>query len=140
MVPTIVVYGAWTHSQGPSQPDKYIKEVFDRFRQVGGMLPSDLVNKLFPSDGMQDGADPMPISQIMKALTFENPREFNMSCRKLAWFGKNTHTMSQKRKELGDLTFAEWLAEKVSKLESVNTMTSHMAFFAVVSPDSIIQK
>jgi len=27
--------------------------------------------------------------------------------------------MSQKRKELGDLTFAEWLAKKVSKLESV---------------------
>lgn len=119
VVPTIVVYGAWTNSKGPSQPDEHVKEVFDRFRQVGGMLPSDLVNRLFPADGMQDGNDPMPISKIMKSLTFENPREFNMSCKKLAWFGKNTHTMSQKRAELGDLTFAEWLARKVSKLESI---------------------
>lgn len=119
VVPTIVVYGAWTNSKGPSQPDGDVTKVFDRFREVGGMLPSGLVDKLFPSDGMQDGEHPMPISQIMKSLTFENPREFNMSAKKLAWFGKNTHTMSQKRKELGDLTFAEWLAKKVSELESV---------------------
>ncbi len=119
VAPTIVVYGAWTNSGGPSQSDEHVSAVFDRFRQVGGMLPSQIVDELFPSDGMQDGKQPMAISKIMQTLTFENPREFNMSCKKLAWFGKNTHTMSQTKQALGDLTFAEWVAEKVSELESL---------------------
>jgi hypothetical protein len=59
----------------------------------------------------------MPLSQIMKALTFENPREFNMPMKKLLWFGKNTTTMSQPN-ELG-VTFAEWVTGKVHEVESL---------------------
>ncbi|MCB9597860.1 MAG: BBE domain-containing protein [Sandaracinaceae bacterium] len=53
----------------------------------------------------------------MENLTFENPREFTLSCKKLLWFGKNTHTMSQKT-PLG-VTFAEWLSGKFHEMESV---------------------
>lgn len=132
VVPTIVVYGSWANSKGVSQPDHHVKEVFDRFEQVEGKIPSSLVNKLFPSDGMQDGKDPMKISKILQVLTFENPREFNMSAKKLAWFGKNTHTMSQKRKELGDITFAEWLANQVSELESAKGVIEYWGMKAAI--------
>jgi len=132
VVPMIVVYGAWTNSKGPSQPDKHVEEVFERFREVGGRLPQELVNKLLPSSHLHNGKHPMAMSKIMKMLTFENPREFNMSCKKLAWFGKNTHTMSQKRKELGDLTFAEWVAKKVAKLESIMGMFEFWSLKAAI--------
>ena len=116
VVPTIVVVGAWTNSKGPDQDDSKVEAVFERFRQVPGMLDLKLLNLVFPGDFL-DGKQRTPLSKIMKALTFENPREFNMSCKKLLWFGKNTRTMSQKN-ELG-VTFAEWVSNKVHEVESL---------------------
>jgi len=132
VVPMIVVYGAWTNSKGAGQPRTHVEEVWERFREVGGRLPQHLVNTLSPSAHLHNGEHPMAMSKIMKVLTFENPREFNMSAKKMAWFGKNTHTMSQKRKELGDLTFAEWLAKKVHKLESLKGMFEFWSMKAAV--------
>ncbi len=117
VVPSIVVFGVWTNSKGPDQDDSHVNGVFDRFMQVAGMLPMHLLNRLFPEDELMDGTQCTPMSAIMKALTFENPREFNMPCKKLLWFGKNTSTMSQKN-ELG-ITFAEWVAKKVHDVESL---------------------
>jgi FAD binding domain len=114
VVPTIVVVGAWTNSRGADQDDSMVEAVFERFTQVPGMLDLKLLNLVFPGDFM-DGKERTPLSKIMKALTFENPREFNMSCKKLLWFGKNTRTMSQKN-ELG-VTFAEWVSNKVYEVE-----------------------
>ena len=117
VVPSIVVVGVWANSKGPDQDDSHVDEVFERFRSVPGMLDLDLMNRIFPEDALMDGTKRMPLSQILKALTFENPREFNMSCKKLLWLGKNTHTMSQKT-ELG-VTFAEWVANRLSEMESL---------------------
>lgn len=120
VLPTIVVFGVWTNSKGEGQYDeKLVQAVFERFRSVAGMLPEKLL-KYAPGDelDLMDGKKATPMSQILKALTFENPREFNMSCKKLAWFGKNTKTMSKPQPALGNRTFAEWLSSKVAKLES----------------------
>jgi len=117
IVPSIVAVGAWVNSKGADQDDSHVDEVFERFRQVPGMLSKKLVNKIFPEDKMMDGTKRMPLSTIMKSLTFENPREFNMPAKKLVWLGKNTRTMSQKNK-LG-ITFADWLARKAHEIESL---------------------
>lgn len=117
IVPSIVVVGAWANSKGVDQDDSHVDGVFERFRRVPGMLDSKLVNRIFTEDKMMDGTRRMPLSTIMKALTFENPREFNMPGKKLVWLGKNTHSMSQKNK-LG-ITFAEWVANKAHDIESL---------------------
>lgn len=117
IVPSIVVVGAWANSKGVDQDDSHVDPVFERFRQVPGMMGMKLINRIFPQDKMMDGRQKAPMSKIMEALTFENPREFNMPGKKLAWLGKNSRTMSQKN-ELG-VTFAEWVAKKAHDIESI---------------------
>jgi FAD/FMN-containing dehydrogenase len=130
--PAIVVYGAWTNSKGASQSRAYVEEVFHRLLQVEGRVPDWANDALNPSSPLQDGKEPMPISQTLKALTFENPREFNMSCKKLAWFGNNTRTMSQKREKLDGRTFAKWVADKVHELEGVENTIEFWGMKAAV--------
>jgi hypothetical protein len=115
VVPIITVIGAWTNSKGPDQDDSHVQEVFAKFMAVPGVADKDLLNTLFPAEALMDGTETRPLSKILKALTFENPREFNLSAKKLLWFGKNTQSMSQKN-ELG-ITFAEWVVKKVDILE-----------------------
>lgn len=122
VVPSIIVCGVWTNSKGSGQSDAKAQAVFKRLKQVEGRLPDSMIDKLWPNEALQDGSKATPMSKILKTLTLENPREFNMSAKKLAWFGKNTQTMSQPWKELGDRTFAEWLGDKVSELESLMGM------------------
>lgn len=117
VLPNISVVGTWANSGGPDQDDSEVDEVFARFRAVPGMLPLELMQKVFGQKTMMDGTKRTPMSRIMENLTFENPREFTLSCKKLLWFGKNTHTMSQKT-PLG-VTFAEWLSGKFHEMESV---------------------
>lgn len=115
--PTVIVVGCWANSKGPDQDDSHVEAVFNRFKAVPGMMPFELMEKLFPSYGLMDGTKRMPLSAILKALTFENAREFNLSAKKLLWFGKNTRTMS-KPTSLG-VTFAEWVTQKVMDMESL---------------------
>lgn len=130
VVPSIVVVGVWANSKGADQDDSHVDGVYDRFRQVHGMLSAKLINKVFPEDKMMDGTRRMPISKIMKALTFENPREFNMPGQKLLWFGKNTRTMSQKN-QLG-VTFAEYVAKKVHDMESLKGLFKYYGMKAAI--------
>ncbi len=116
IVPTIMVGGCWANSKGPDQDDSHVEAVFNRLKAVPGMLSFELMSKVFPTYGFMDGTQRMPLSRILKALTFENAREFNLSCKKLVWIGKNS-TMS-KRNRLG-VTFAEWVTGKVTALESL---------------------
>ncbi|MFZ4720597.1 MAG: FAD-binding oxidoreductase [Ilumatobacteraceae bacterium] len=132
LVPGIVVYGVWTNSKGAGQYDDAVKEVFDRFKRVGWMMPSFLVNKLFPSDDLNDASKPMAMSKILQALTFENPREFNLSAKKLAWFGKNTTSMSKPNDQLGGKTFAEWAADKVSEIECITGLFKYRSMRAAI--------
>ncbi len=117
VVPSIIVVGSWANSKGADQDDSHVDALFERFRQVPGIFNMKLINKIFPEDKMMDGRQKRPMSEIMKALCFENPREFNMPGKKLAWLGKNTRTMSQKN-ELG-VTFAQWVAQKAHDIESI---------------------
>lgn len=117
ILPNISVVGTWANSKGRDQDDSHVDAVFARFRAVPGMLPLDLMQQVFGQKTMMDGSVTTPMSAIIQNLTFENPREFALSCRKLLWFGKNTSTMSQKT-PLGG-TFAEWLATKFHEMESV---------------------
>jgi len=130
VVPSIVVFGVWTNSKGPGQDDSHVDAVFERFRQMPGMLSMDLLNRLFPNDSLMDGTQTMVLSKIMQSLTFENPREFNMPCKKLLWFGKNTHTMSQKN-EFG-VTFAEWVANKMRDVESLKGLFEYYGMKAAI--------
>lgn len=130
VVPVIVVVGAWTNSGGTEQDDAHVDAVFKSFRDVPGMLPGHLLNKLFPQDMLMDGTKRRPLSYLLKALTLENAREFNLSAKKLLWFGKNTHTMSQKT-ELG-VTFAEWVSQKVKDLESLKGLLEYRGMKAAV--------
>jgi hypothetical protein len=120
VLPSIVVCGAWTNSKGVDQDDSHVDAVFKRFREVPGMLNKKLVNTIFPSDKMMDATKKTSMSKIMQALTFENPREFNMPGKKLVWLGKNTSTMSQKN-ELG-VTFAQWVAKKADEIENFKSL------------------
>lgn len=115
--PALVLMGCWANSKGADQDDSHVAAVFDRLKAVPGMLPFELMQTLFPSTGLMDGTQRMPMSALLRRLTFENAREFNLSAKKLVWFGKNTRTMS-KPTALG-MTFAEWVAQKVIDMESL---------------------
>lgn len=130
VVPVIVVIGAWTNSKGPDQDDSHVDAVFKRFRDVEGMLPADLLNTLWPIDKMMNGKERRPLSYLLKALTLENAREFNLSAKKLLWFGKNTKTMSKKNGT--GHTFAHWVSEKVKELESIRGAFEYRGMKAAV--------
>ncbi len=115
-VPLIWVIGCWTNSGGQEQDDSHVDETFDRFRNIPDMIPFEKMTPFLRDNSLMDGTSPIPISLIMKNLTWENPRVMNLSYLMLTFIGKNTSTLSKKT-ETG-ASFGEWLAGIIEKIEA----------------------